>query len=539
VNVAVVGTGLAAMAAVRALLGRGVRPLVLDVGRELDAPRVQDVRRLAALPPQDWTEQDRGLFANPTVGSWQGKPRKLTFGSAHFYGDPARDLALVASGPAPPFSHARGGLSVGWGASVLPPHDDDLADWPFRSDVLAPYAARVMQQLPYSARHDGLSRHFPILQDAPRALRLSPGNNALLDALERGLATSSSDHVVVGQARVLTRAEPGPGGEPGCRYCGECMSGCVYDAMYSASQTLTALQQQGAILLESGVKVDTLHEDDDGVVIRGMRNDGSPVSMTCDRVFLAAGAVGTTAIVLRSRRLYDRPVRLLSTGGFVLPLWRRRSYPSGWPDTNTQAGVFLEFREPGLSPHWVHTQLSSFNELALAMVGAKVLRPGLLARLKRWLVEHMVAAHANFHSDHANAFVLTLKRGSTEDQLHSRIEDRPDVVVAHRVFQRTLTRLLARCGVHAVPGMVQHGRRGESFHVGGTLPMRTNPSGAFESDCLGRTGGWSRVHVVDSCVFPSLPGTTVGLLAMANAARIASEAPLGAPTSVAVRPPSR
>ena len=47
---------------------------------------------------------------------------------------------------------------------------------------------------------------------------------------------------------------------------------------------------------------------------------------------------------------------------------------------------------------------------------------------------------------------------------------------------------------------------------------------AWETDLLGRPGGWSRVHVVDSSVFPSLPGTTVALLAMANAVRIADAA---------------
>jgi len=42
----------------------------------------------------------------------------------------------------------------------------------------------------------------------------------------------------------------------------------------------------------------------------------------------------------------------------------------------------------------------------------------------------------------------------------------------------------------------------------------------LDTDILGRVNAWEHIHVVDTSVFPSLPGTTIGLLAMANAYRI-------------------
>jgi choline dehydrogenase-like flavoprotein len=53
--------------------------------------------------------------------------------------------------------------------------------------------------------------------------------------------------------------------------------------------------------------------------------------------------------------------------------------------------------------------------------------------------------------------------------------------------------------------------------------MCATPVLETDTDTDGRPKGWQRIHIVDSSVFPSLPGTTIGLLAMANAARIASE----------------
>jgi choline dehydrogenase-like flavoprotein len=53
--------------------------------------------------------------------------------------------------------------------------------------------------------------------------------------------------------------------------------------------------------------------------------------------------------------------------------------------------------------------------------------------------------------------------------------------------------------------------------------MMKHPIAETDTNLLGNPKGWRRIHVIDSSVFPSLPATTPGLLAMANAARIASE----------------
>ncbi|MCB0324359.1 MAG: hypothetical protein KDD69_12335, partial [Bdellovibrionales bacterium] len=56
---------------------------------------------------------------------------------------------------------------------------------------------------------------------------------------------------------------------------------------------------------------------------------------------------------------------------------------------------------------------------------------------------------------------------------------------------------------------------------GGSFPMALNPT-IGQSDALGTPYGFRNLHVVDSTVLPSLPGTTVTLPVMANAHRIAS-----------------
>lgn len=530
-RVAVIGSGLAGMAAAEALVARGVRPLVIDIGEDFSPARQALMDRLAAMEPAAWSVDDRAaLTENPSVAPGK-KPRKLAFGSDHFYGRASHALQLTPddAGP-PPFSEAAGGLSVGWGASVLPPRGEDLADWPLSAEALLPFAARALEQAPYSARDDGLSARFPLVRAPGAALEPHEAQAQLLAMLARGLRHQSADDIVAGQSRLLTRARDDEKGR-GCRACGACLSGCAYGAIHTAAHTLARLRALGAIDYERGFRVERLRDHAGGVHLEGINARGEAARLEVERVFVAAGALGSALLLWRSSQARGlaspATFRLLSTGGFLLPLVSPRRLPSAWPDIHTQAAAFVEFRARTLSPHWAHAQLSSPHELLYQLLGIPAQRPRLPQRILRRLLEHVVVAHVNFHSAHANAYTLTPRDEGARLLLQSRVEDRPAVRAAHRAYARRLVRFMASCGLYALPGLAAHGHRGASFHVGGSLPMRAVPRAPLETDLAGVPFGYERVHVVDSSVFPSLPGTTLGLLAMANAWRVASEVVLG------------
>ena len=61
---------------------------------------------------------------------------------------------------------------------------------------------------------------------------------------------------------------------------------------------------------------------------------------------------------------------------------------------------------------------------------------------------------------------------------------------------------------------------GEGVHLGGTFPMRKEPSN-FETDQGGRLKHFNNVFVTDSSVFPTVPAGPIALSGAANAWRIA------------------
>ena len=518
--VGVIGSGLSAIGAIKALLARGIHPTVIDRGERLDDERTGMVEGLARKQPAQWTAKERhNLGNNPSLKNGSAIPRKLVFGSDYFYGRPGPDAPLDASGNLPPFSHALGGLSAGWGAAVLPPQECDLVDWPVSAGELSAYCAKVLAELPYSARDDGLSLDFPLLFSGGYALRPGRSERWLLDALEEASILKKGE-TVFGQARLLVDAG---NNEHACRYCGQCMSGCVYGAIYKAGDEIMSLHEKGEIEYLPGYHALRLFEENGKVVVSVRDASGVPSNMTFDRIFMAAGAVNSARLVLDSLGLFGHKLRLLSRGGFVIPMLNLRRLPIEWPDLNTQPGLFLEIRGKGLE-HWVHVQISVENELLLQKLGIRAGSRGLLTRLKRYIASHVVLLFVNYHSDHAGSYDLWLEPaavGESANRLRSVHHRSPPQWRVWRASWMRLLSVFAKIGCLPLFPMARLNSGG--YHVGGTLPMRARPSGALETDTLGRLAVWKQVHVVDTAVFPSLPGTTIGLLAMANAYRIVDQ----------------
>lgn len=522
-SIAIIGSGLAAVSAAKSLIQRGIKPVILDVGENLDDKTQAVVTNMSKTDPEHWADADRELVtASHTSKIKNQLPIKLAFGSDYFYGKSDGSL-IQTDGVMLPYTYAKGGFSAGWGATVLPPDDCDLVDWPVKNEKLNQYYNHVLKDLPYSAAEDRLTTHFPLMSKKIDPINLTPGNDWILQALNNSFDKKLED-ITFGQARVLTRSSDHSSNQ-GCKYCGCCMSGCVYDCIYKSSQDIDQMISDKTIEYIPKTFVNSLIEKDNSVEISITNNNKQIETLRFDRVFLAAGAVGSTRILMSSRELYDKEIRLKSTAGFVAPMLSIKRLISDWPEANTQPGIFLEYKLDSLSNHWVHTQLSTPNELVYEKLGIKANSKGVLSTIKKRFSEHLIIAHGNLHSEHSNGYILKLiksdKLGS--DKLISRREYIADPHIAIKNALKKLSFIGRKVGCHILLPFVQDSIRTGGFHVGGTLPMKHNPQNVTDTNLLGNPLGWERVHIIDSSVFPSLPGTTIGLLAMANAARIASE----------------
>lgn len=516
----VIGSGPAGVAAASALLARGASVLMLDAGIELDADRAGIVRELSQKQPADWPPAQSAKVHTDSAANLKGLPHKKLFGSDFVYRQSSEKIPWRGNDDALRPSLALGGLSNVWGATMLPLRDEDISDWPIkRSDLEEHYhaAARIMNM---SARQDELAETFPLYAEATP---LKPSRQAacVLENLERRRESMHARGWRFGQSRLAIRTVDSPRGI-GCVYCGHCLTGCVYGCIYNSTYTVQELKQQNNFRYERDVIVTRLRENSGTVSIEGFhRQTGSPLSFEAGRVYLGAGVIPTAQILLRSQNAYDQPLTLRDSQYFLFPLL----LPRGVRGVETEAlqtlsQVFLELNNPQITRRCVHLQIYTYSDMIAGAVRRSL---GPLKMFARQVQERLLVVQGYLHSDESSSIEMTLKRNDQNGQkdfLQLEPKLNPEAPLAIKRVLRELLKQRRALGGFVVPPMLQIARPGRGFHCGASLPMRTNP-GKFESDLLGRPAGWSRVHVVDASVLPTVPATTITFSVMANAHRIA------------------
>jgi len=523
----VIGSGPAGVACAFALLTKGLKVTMLDAGIEIEPERSMMIEDLRNTPPETWSDDRLSFMKAAISSSLRGVPLKYAYGSDFPYRETGRFIPMQTDrfGACP--SLAKGGLSTVWGAAILPYRDDDLKDWPISSADLATHYKALSSIMPVAAYHDDLERFFPINAREPiDGLQVSGQTTRFLSRLEENKESLNAKGLWFGHSRLAVRSND-IGQDKGCIYCGLCMYGCPLKAIYSSAFSVEALPNDRFTYV-GDVVVERVEEKGEGVKIIGCsRRTGEKIVYDGSRVYLAAGVLSTTGILLRSLGAYDKDLVLMDSQYFLAPLLRYESAPVE-KNLHTLSQIFMEIWDENISRYTVHLQLYSFNELYLQAI-RRMLRIGypLFKSVILKEIGRLFVVQGYLHSNEsAKVHVRLMKNESARsafgDVLQVKSESNPKI-------KETVNRILLKLGscrkeLRAVPlsPAATLAVPGRGFHIGGTFPMRERPEG-FESDRLGRPPGFKRVHAVDSTVFPSIPATTITYSAMANAHRIGSE----------------
>jgi choline dehydrogenase-like flavoprotein len=517
----VIGSGPAGVACAKALRARGASVLMLDAGLELEPDRARLVQQLSRTKFSDGEQEPLAALKGDLTADASGIPLKLIFGSDFPYRETAEKIPWRGRGIGFCPSLALGGLSNVWGAAMLPYRDSDIADWPVKNAELAQHYRAVTEITGLAAQHDDLEDIFPLHCEHPGALDPSRQANSFLRNLNRHRDVLRARGWHFGRARVAVRAADSPKGT-GCVYCGQCMTGCVYGCIYNSADTVRELRAEENFQYQRDVIVTSLRETPEKVFIEGFhRETRAPLSFEADRVYLAAGVIPTAQILLRSQNDYDQPLTLRDSQYFLFPILLARRAPDVSREAlYTLSQLFIELQNPKISRRSVHLQIYTYSDI----IGHAVRKSlGPLKMFARQLEERLLVVQGYLHSDESSAMAMTLKRDGEKDFLQLEAKLNPETRRTVKNVLRELLRQTRRLGGIVVPPMLQLAEPGRGFHSGGSIPMRAQPQ-RFESDCLGRPHGWSRVHAVDASVLPGVPATTITFSVMANAHRIGWEA---------------
>jgi choline dehydrogenase-like flavoprotein len=520
-SVYVIGSGPSGISAAMALLTKGIPVTMLDAGLELEKGHAEVVRLLATRSKQDWDEESVSILRKDADPSPRGVALKRVYGSDFPYRGMRKYQPVQLVGAKMYRSLAKGGLSNVWGASILPFQETDILDWPIGVKNLGPHYSAVLSFMCHSAQKDGLNDLFPHHGEYCNAFRMSRQAAAFLNDIEKHKNSLNLEKIFFGRSRLAATSGLNGEGKP-CAYCGLCLYGCPYRNIYSSADTLELLSDRRDFKYIGGILIDKLVETADGIKILGTTlSDSEKREFLGSRVFLAAGVLSSTRIMLASMEACEHPLKMLHSDLFQIPFLRYRAVENvTTEELHTLTQIYLEILDEAIDRHTIHMQVYGYNDFYLAVINKRLgYLAKFLSRLTESLLGRLLIIKGYLHSSTSSHISVHLQRDGTLV-----LEGHPNEH-ARRAMRKVARKLFKnRNYFRALPlqMMARMDDPGTGNHSGGSFPMRITPQ-PFETDILGRPYGFKRVHMVDSSVFPSIPATTIAFSSMANAHRIATD----------------
>jgi len=513
-EIIIVGAGPSGTFAAYQLRGRG--PLVLDVGYRAQESALDgnfyELRKTSSAGGPDLFaeligpgfESLHNVF-HASLGPRLKGPRMrfVTRGAAELSPVVAQNFDAL-------MSFAAGGMANAWGAGLYRFTADDLAGYPISVLDLEPYYDAITAKVGISGADDDLSRFFGSARGLLPPVALGASGRAVLRRYTQRRKSLNRRGLYIGLPRlaVLTRDHDG---RRAYRYdtleCFRPNDPAVY--------TLDELVRRGEILYERGVLVERYTESSAGIsVLARSCATGERRTFHCRRLILAAGALNTAKIVLRSNDDHVTRLPLLDSNRSSIPLVDPWGI-GGALDRSVYSAAMLRAvyageHGPGLTHMAVYASVGTLCSDYLFdfpfsargnIAAAKYLTPALLLVQLSYPDAPTLTNHVRLLPD---------------DRLELRYTSKPASPLESRVLG-----LFRELGYLGALGLCRRLTPGNSCRYAGALPMTTTPVGPYQTDrdgLLSRTHG---VYVADAANFTVLPSNSHSFTMMANAMRIA------------------
>lgn len=398
-------------------------------------------------------------------------------------------------------SRGAGGLTRFWGGSALPFTQRDLADWPLSLTELRPYYQRAAEAIGVSGRRDALSDIFEAEHLTRPPMPLPPLFEALADAVTHA-PPDPGFRIIAGASR--TALDTRPDSASRCRYCGDCMIGCAYGAVFDSKHVVQAPGPNKITGTVRRIGADRRVQ----VIAAGAEAWLGPF----DRVYLCAGAPQSTEIAMRSLRIRDG-LTLTDNAVLTFPILstkiRQRAATTQGYFGLTNLLILCEPTSPEASATMVQVY-PAFDHLWRYFTPGPLWGP--LQGMGRALREQLMIGR--IYLDGALSQRYAARLADDEADIIWSLERRPAQRQDWAPVWSALRRALNHQGFHVPP--IPPLAHKTSSHYAGTLPL---------GGAIAKTNGEIApgVFACDSAVFPTAPATSPSLTIYALACRIASE----------------
>ena len=523
-DVIVVGSGPSGAHAAQAAVASGAKVAVVDVGH-ID-------RQYADIVPdrpfseirRDDTEQWRyflgerleGVAARAgAAGAQLTPPRKFIVHEAD------ERLPFRSSTLRPMQSLALGGLGAGWGAGCATYDLRELQRAGLPSDGFGRYYDGVAADIGVSGTTgDDVSPDVAAIRCLQPPLDLDSNAAAIVRIYERRRGRLRAHGFRLGRLPMAVLTAP----------LGDRLPNPYHDmdfwsdhraSVYRPVYTIRRLQLELRFTYVNQQLAERFVEDDGAVTLwtRDLSTDTGR-SFRCRRLVLAAGAINSARVALRSLGAYDTRVPMLCNPYTYMPLMNLPMLGRPASDRrHSLAQLTAIYTPPGAPDEHLVASLYSYRSLLLFKLVAEMPLPPRLGLLAARLMITSLTIAGIHHPDAPSPLrYLELKRRAAGgEEIVAECEWSADEERTRRRREWRLARhfMALRC----LPLSVVRPAHGASLHYAGTLPY-ADEDRPLTCTPEGRLRGTRSVYLADASPWRYLPAKGLTLTLMANARRV-------------------
>jgi choline dehydrogenase-like flavoprotein len=525
IDVIIVGSGPGGVNAAYPLCEAGLNVVMLDYGNIDDTYRHIIPRKDFDHIRRSDEQQHRYFLGDGYEGILLGDVRvgtKLTPPRLHVVKDSKELTPVDSSDFVANESLAMGGLAESWGAGVLPFREEDFADMPVSYADLEPHYRSVVKRIGVSGPDDDVQSMFGDYGELMPPLDLDSNAEKVLGRYSRRKTYYNDQGFYMGRASLAVCTRPCMGRDAHQYHDMDYWTD-TDSSVYRPRYTIDELSGFDNFSYIHNRLVYSFAEKEDGTVeiTAGLKDSDKTETYQSRAVILAAGAMGSARIVLRSLRKYDIRIPILTNMYTYIPLINRNMIGVKPRDRRSSLAqlMLLYFsgqsrRRPVVSCFFSYRSLLTF----------KLLKEGPLPQRESLNIMsslmNLFGIITIFHRAEPSPSKFCILRRSADgirDRLEIQYKSSEEEMRMIQRTQKAVRRFYRSLGCWPLKSILR--APGSSIHYSGTLPM-TRGEHELSCDAEGRLSGTRAVYVSDGSVISPLPSIFPTFTIMAVADRI-------------------